>query len=172
MERIIFAVCNQQEPVKGPYLNVCDFRLEYRIDFGNGMYGVVSDKVFDTIGMTKLQLEMTAVENLKPVIMPMSEFFGLSPRKDDLIIVTNKEKYNGFAALLYHGTLRKLKDKYGDYRILPSSKHEALIVPESININVKELRQMVHNINLTAVDEEDRLSDNVYKYDGGKIVVA
>ena len=83
MERIIFAVCNQKEPVKGPCLNVCDFRLEYRIDLGNGMYGVVSDKVFDTIGMSKLQLERTAVENLKPVIMPMSEFFGLPPLKDD-----------------------------------------------------------------------------------------
>ena len=87
-------------------------------------------------------------------------------------MMTNKEKYNGFAALLFHGTLRKLKDKYGDYHILPSSKHEALIVPESVNINVKELRQMVHDINLTVVDEKDRLSDNVYRYDGERMVIA
>lgn len=172
MNRIIFAICNQSEPARGPHFDICDLRIEYRIDMGYGMYGIVSDKVADTIGMKEGDLKKEALSNLKPYITTFGEILGMPPQEDEIIVVTNEDQVNGFTALLYPGLLEELKDKYGDYHIIPSSKHEALIVPEKLEIDVNALKTMVRAINLSSVDEKDRLSDNIYKYDGEKIVIA
>ena len=52
--------------------------------------------------------------------------------------------------------------------ILPSSLHEALIVPETLGTDVESLYQMVCEINKTQVAPADMLTDNVYWYDADK----
>ena len=42
--------------------------------------------------------------------------------------------------------------------------HETILVPDSPQINAKELCEMVKQANRTVVDEKDILSDNVYHY--------
>ena len=53
----------------------------------------------------------------------------------------------------------------GDYFVLPSSVHEVLIMPKSEDMDPKELRNMVQNVNVTQVAEGEILSDQVYEYD-------
>ncbi|MCC8028627.1 MAG: DUF5688 family protein [Lachnospiraceae bacterium] len=45
--------------------------------------------------------------------------------------------------------------------MLPCSRHEVILVPESKVSDAKSLQSMVQEVNSTVVSREDRLSDNV-----------
>ena len=68
--------------------------------------------------------------------------------------------------------LRELHARIGDYYILPSSKHEVLAISKLYAPNVNELRAMVQEINENIVSPVDRLSNNVYCYDGKTLSMA
>ena len=53
----------------------------------------------------------------------------------------------------------------GDYFILPSSVHETLVVPDDGRVSLQELTDMVKEVNMTQVNPEDQLTDQVYHYD-------
>lgn len=81
-------------------------------------------------------------------------------------VLTNTYGIHGFSAVFYKGILKKAAGYIGSsFFILPSSTHEALLVPENDIWNPDELRQMVHEVNRAYVKGEDFLSDNIYYYD-------
>lgn len=89
--------------------------------------------------------------------------------EEELYVLSNRYNINGFTAIAYDGALdRAAKVLQDDYYILPSSIHEAILVPASHGISEEELREMVVSVNGTMVAAEDRLSDEVYFYDRGK----
>ena len=51
------------------------------------------------------------------------------------------------------------------FYIIPSSVHEIIIVPKTLNMTLSEIRQMVRLVNKEAVSKEEFLSNNVYCYD-------
>ena len=51
-----------------------------------------------------------------------------------------------------------------DYYVLPSSVHEVVIVPYSSGLDIRELDEMVREINVTQVAEEEVLSSHAYLY--------
>ena len=62
--------------------------------------------------------------------------------------------------------LQDLADKKeSDLLILPSSVNEVLLLAEEDNIlDMDSVKKMVEDINRDYVDEEERLSDNIYTY--------
>lgn len=60
----------------------------------------------------------------------------------------------------------------GDFYIIPSSIYEILIVPASV-CNAASLREIIHDVNNNCVEEDDRLSYNVYYYEAstGEITI-
>ena len=72
---------------------------------------------------------------------------ALKDEEIPLIVVTNKTKTDGAAALFYPEVMEQLGEKIGDFTILPSSTHETLILPDS------------------EVEDADRLTDEVYHFD-------
>lgn len=81
-------------------------------------------------------------------------------------VLTNKENNRGASAMLCPWVMKKVSDLFPEgFYILPSSIHETLIVPENGENNVKELREIVRSVNRTAVENEEVLSDNIYRYD-------
>lgn len=51
------------------------------------------------------------------------------------------------------------------YTVLPSSLHEVLLVPDSSQIPVRDLQNMVKETNRSQVEPKDILSDNIYHFD-------
>lgn len=84
-----------------------------------------------------------------------------------MYIVTNKEMVRGAVMILNKNVQDKLKEELGDYYVLPSSRHEVIIVPKE---NYKELREIVRAVNRESVAEEDFLSNEVYEVKEGKLV--
>lgn len=86
-----------------------------------------------------------------------------------MYVLTNKERLNGAASLLYEGQLEKLAKILGeDYYVLPSSIHEVIIVPKSKVVDEEELSHTVNEINQEHLQREEVLSNHAYYYDGLK----
>lgn len=81
-------------------------------------------------------------------------------------VLTNKENNRGASAMLCPWVMKKVSDLFPEgFYIIPSSIHESLIVQENGGNSVKELREILRNVNRTAVENEEVLSDNIYQYD-------
>lgn len=82
-------------------------------------------------------------------------------------ILTTMTGINGFQAVFYPDSLREIAEEWGtDLYILPSSIHEALILPgEKDGKHLDELLRTVSEVNQECVSPEEYLSDSVYYYD-------
>lgn len=99
----------------------------------------------------------------------------LSESKDkapEMLVLTNKDKVNGAACLLYPHLLEKLaEERNASFIILPSSIHEVLLLPVRDVLEEGEAAaytQMVHEVNQTELAEQEILSDHAYFYDRSK----
>ena len=81
-------------------------------------------------------------------------------------VLTTRDQINGAGVLFCDSVLQKIQDKVGDFYVLPSSIHEVLIIPVSDGIDRDYLEEMVKSVNRDEVAPEDRLSDQVYLFDG------
>lgn len=89
-----------------------------------------------------------------------------------LYVLGREDGQFGAAVLGYPEELKKAAQSLGEgYYILPSSVHEVIILPDSKASDIKpeELQQMVSEINQTQVQENERLSNSVYHFDGEKL---
>ena len=83
----------------------------------------------------------------------------------DPYVITNSNGINGAAVILYHGVLAEIGSFFGgDYYLLPSSIHEFLAIPASAPISVREMYEMVREVNAACVAKEEILSETVYRY--------
>ena len=84
---------------------------------------------------------------------------------DDMFyVLTNNARINGFSCILYPNVLETFSQRFGSFYILPSSLHEALLVP-TCNGFEGDMLDMVKTVNATEVSPEDFLADSVYFYD-------
>ena len=97
-----------------------------------------------------------------------NEFYDLMADVDDVVpmyVCSNTSKINGAGVIFYDGLLRKFADKVdSDFYILPSSIHETLFIPDTGDMDIEYLRDMVRTVNATEVAPDEILSDNVYYY--------
>lgn len=136
--------------------------------------------MMETYGVSFSQLHKDAMENsvkiFPPVVRPLSSMieslsqgFLNEERKDyngEILVITNEANVNGAAALFYPGIMNHISELIGgDYYILPSSIHECILLPMTIQPNYLELENMVKEVNMMMVPEEEQLGNRVYYYD-------
>ena len=142
---------------------------------------LVKEEFLTLWGMDEKTLHKTALENTRRLLpwdfLSMSqmlhdasgvEFWREEPELP-LYILSNRDKYFGSVWITDPRVLEEIgKELRGDYYILPSSVHECMIVPAALGANVRELQEMVQEINETQVEPEEVLADTVYRYDSRK----
>ena len=89
----------------------------------------------------------------------IDEVFAEEEAECPMYILTNKTRYDGSSALASDKALKDAWDKIGDYHIIPCSRHEIILVPESFSKDIDAIKSM-HE------EEIDKLSDAIYRYDG------
>ncbi len=100
---------------------------------------------------------------------------AISDRERCLFVLGNKDRIQGACTMIYQGVLQDVADYLDrDIFILPSSIHEVLILPDSGFMEAGELRQMVKEVNETQVQEQEVLSEHVYRFDRrqGRLLIA
>ena len=95
-----------------------------------------------------------------------SGIFSDTGRIPGIFIMTNRKGLNGFATILYPGALKSAADMIGeDLYVMPSSVHEAVLVPAGSFAGASRLAGIVREVNASCVAEEEIVSDSVYFYD-------
>lgn len=175
-----------------PHREFQDLSVIYRYVVAQDEQGVASFKVTNAImeqaGMTPEELFQLASENTKKMFPPkiasmedvmldmmkgdgipdeladeLAVFFDTEKDpKESMWLIGNISGINGAVSMLYDENLQKLAEKMGtDLYIIPSSVHEVLAVSVEMG-NPEELAEMVQQVNMSSVELEDRLSNNVY----------
>lgn len=91
----------------------------------------------------------------------LSEIGELSP----MTPLTCREEVNGAGILFCSEYLREVREKFGDFYILPSSIHEVLLVPDNEIANIDVLTSIVQDVNANEVSENDYLADRAFTVD-------
>lgn len=156
-------------------------RVSVYIDGDKGSY-IVKNELLENWAMTKDEVIDQAIANtnaiqasFKGMAEMLRETMGIEiddemisslfPSEDEkMYVLTNTDKVFGASMLLNKDLLASIKERLGDYYIIPSSIHEVIIVPESAGVDLECLEQMVHDVNMSEVAPEDILSDRVFQF--------
>lgn len=189
-DRIYIQACGTKESraylEKRPHTEMGDLSATYHILIGesetDSQSMEVTNSLFDSWKISKDELHMTAISNMTEYnqaqmcgitdvlsgketnILERRE--GVKPGEDMMYVLTNKKKIHGAAFVFDMDVMEKATAKLGESCfVLPSSKHEVLLMPESNAPSYRELCSMVYDINRNEVAARDFLSDKVQFYD-------
>ena len=173
-----------------PHLELGDLAVVYKIHVQDDKMGhgsvTISRQLMERMELNEEKLFVTAYDNMMTRVPFMVEriedsltmdpesyvgpktFDNLTdmPADSMMYVISNKEKYWGAGVFLMRDNLDKLSDHLNASLILiPSSVHEIIAVPDKDPELVKTCISMVRDVNETAVDPKERLSDSIYRYD-------
>ncbi|SFO41948.1 hypothetical protein SAMN05216515_1517 [Eubacterium pyruvativorans] len=98
--------------------------------------------------------------------VPMPRLRNNARSIETIYLISSRSRQFGAAAFFYPGVKEQAADILGEgYTVLPSSLHEVLLVPDSSQIPVRDLQNMVKETNRSQVEPKDILSDNIYHFD-------
>ncbi len=194
-DNIIFQLINTEqnkEMLKGmPHREFQDLSIIYRWIVSSERDGVhsavINNSLAEHFGMSEEELFKAATENTKRIFPPvvkdvnsiMREMFikdglpeeiaemmiGEIPSEIMMYVITNERGINGAASMLYEDKLYELAEKLeSDLYIIPSSVHEVIAVSADLG-DPYELAAMVSEVNMSNVELNERLSNQVYHYD-------
>lgn len=183
-DRIVYKVINanaNDELLKHvPHKKIHDLAKVYYIELADRGEGVrasvlIKNTLLKEWGVDEAEVFALAEENTEVLcpakIVFMSDILGelgVGIENDasvQMYVISNEKNYNGAAAIFYENTLKVFADFLkSDLYILPSSLHECILLPAEKGMDVKGLKEMVHEVNRTQVEKEEVLSDSVYIY--------
>lgn len=84
-----------------------------------------------------------------------------------MLVLTTVNNINGAVVVIYDEVLDELAHIIGkSFYLIPSSIHEWIIVNEDISEeNTRNITNMLIEVNASELDEQEKLSDNLYMYD-------
>ena len=165
-----------------PHRRFFDLAITYDIDLGEHASCRVRNEM--KLGISEDELYEAARKNARERGYQINRMDEIVRRGLDVIVipdempdmhmlvVTNKSGCNGSYAMIDDELLKQIRERVGEFYILPSSIHELIIVPTNASRNAPEtvtaegLRELVRAVNQSNVPREEWLSDSVYKYDG------
>ncbi|MCQ2536710.1 MAG: DUF5688 family protein [Lachnospiraceae bacterium] len=193
-ERLVMEVVSvevNKEMLKDiPHKEMEDMAVVYRFDLGgdkdNRATVLVTNQLMNSMGITADQLHNDAMENapnIRPAVIRgmtevIAEMSGMTPEdlvemgmalgggEEMMYVASSADNISGAGVIAYEDFMNQAAERVGgDFFILPSSRHEVLLVPDDGTKSLKELEAMVKDVNATQVSPEDKLTDSVYHYD-------
>ena len=190
--KLIHRASNQELLKEVPYVEFLDLAVVFYLFLGECRSGQMTALIYNTHmaswGTTKEELFQLAKkntpelfparirnmkENIRELLNGALEDFGDAGIMDELLgedqvpfyVLSNQRMTNGACCILYENFLERFAKAQGaDLIILPSSIHETLLIPDQGENSYEELGAMVNEINQSEVPEEERLSNQVYRY--------
>ena len=175
-----------------PHERLADLAVYGKIDLGDASVKV-NGQVMSMLHMTREEMLGCAkqntgkgfsLESLNNVMLQMMKENGMdeemaqamieTSETPNLLVLTTKDQTEGASLIANTELMKEIHQKLGeDFYILPSSIHEVLLVRKSeFPDSADSLKEMVQSVNQSMVAPEERLSDEVYKFDGRSIRLA
>ena len=144
------------------------------VDMGNGSGSfVLNSNNLSISGMTEEEVLNVALENsfaecqTMNIVEMMKKMSGVPLFEDELpmdVLTNQGETPFGAIQMMNIEALEASADFYNsDLWILPSSLHEVIVVPSNLG-DAEIFKGMVECVNAEEVKAEDKLSDNVYRF--------
>lgn len=147
-------------------------RIYSKVDFKP-----LSEMMADTM-LRSGELEMIKLQMGVPEDITLDEFEGMfismmnSQCPMEMYVLTAQDCNAGASVIMYDNLLSSVYERLGsDFVMFPSSTHEVIVMPYSDEMSVEELQDIVRTVNQQELSPEEKLSDNVYYYDGRKLTI-
>lgn len=112
----------------------------------------------------KNTLERAEIGDMFAILLGDGESFkNWEYHGEGMIVVTSENKTNGAGILFCEEFFETMKAKIGGFTILPSSIHEIIIVPNSLEADMDTLTNMVRSVNAAEVGDDEYLADFAFK---------
>lgn len=159
-----------------PHREFLDLAIVYRVILGTREEGIksilVRNSMMEDLRLDEEELYEYAMKNTKRIFPSTIQWtsevlFGKKQEYDSLLVISNKERAFGAAAILFQENLDEIAKRFqSDFYILPSSIHECIAtVATGDREEPVRLLQMVRNINKREVSPGEVLSNSVYLFD-------
>ena len=164
---LINTAMNEEMLSETVHKNFNDLSIIYKIDIpeSSGMI-TIKPHMLDYIHATEDEIHEAAMKNINPKLTDMADIMGTPSGM--MYVLSNVQYLYGAGAILANDILDSLYEDIGEFYIIPSSLHEVICLPKLID-DTKLLKEMVMSINRTELRLEERLSDNVYIYNGNSV---
>lgn len=133
-----------------PYLNL-----------GEGKASKVTKNMLDVWGVTATRVINQALRNMKGKckIAELSEIIPTPMEAPFKVVITESKMFGAIAAIIME---KELSEMYPcGYTVIPSSIHEMLVLPVG-DVSMKDLANMIVEVNKTFLMPEEILSDKAY----------
>lgn len=185
---LINAEANKELLKTIPHIKFLDLAFVFRWIITKNEYGfsgsIINDSLAKNIDLTTDKLFELAKKNtrrlLPPKVITLKNALKAMNAPDDLLdstpeypvfVLSNIYCVEGAAYIAFDDILSEIRNKLNEnFYILPSSINEVLIIPESF-VTPDFVREMVKDVNNTVVTQTDKLSDNIYFYNGNVIMI-
>jgi hypothetical protein len=129
-------------------------------------WGITEDEVYE-IAIQNLDYRIRTMKEVMLSMMPVDDMPKelidemFPPTPFDLYVISNKNNVCGASSII--PATKELIERFPNgYIVLPSSIHEVIVVP---NTDDEEIyNDMVRQVNAGIVSEDERLSDDIYKF--------
>ena len=170
------------------YEEYLDLAKVYYVRLGEGASVVVNEGMLANWGVSKEEIIAIGNENMlnsKYEVIDMANVYikammaaGASREEAEsnvklmfeeadakMVILRYENHISGASVILNKSALRECYNLIGgDYIIIPSSTMEVIAVPADIDATEEAILEMVEQVNATAVEAQDVLSNSVYRY--------
>ena len=154
--------------------------LYIRVDVDNeGMSSIkLNNKILELVGLAEEEVWKAAERNtfaettVKPIFSAISDMLDtdldeefLEEVSDGLFVFSNKSMNCGASAILDKKALKKFADMVNatKFFVLPSSRHEIIVVPDRGNMSLDSLTELVQTVNMSEVNPVDQLADRAFE---------
>lgn len=175
---------NKQNLIDKPFVRFMDLAAMFIVSTekivlgcGDGVV-TVNNSLVKSWGVDKEKLYKKAMKNLEQSnysILGLGSMFGIMEERDEdtLYVATTYDAYCGATVALSRKILNEACEKMNCERIfiLPSSVHEILLI-DCKKADLECLKSMVKDVNVSILDPQEYLSDNVYVYECGEVKIA
>ena len=131
------------------------------------------------LGIEEEELKVLAEENtersqplsLESLYTRLSAFRGNREEAEktdpcEMYVLTNMDGIFGAGTLFYKGTAEYLRSRFPeDLFLLPSSVHEWILLPDRHNMQIRELNDLICQINEAVVEDDEILSSHAYVFE-------
>lgn len=127
-----------------------------------------TEELYRTASINTPLLRRFELKSMGEVLCEMEDMMDFGEPCDivPMYVLRNESKVLGAACILYPDLLSDFAAACGsDLFIIPSSIHEMLILPYADPSESADIKNMIRDINRTAVTTEEVLSDNLYIYE-------
>lgn len=147
------------------------FQAEIRINRSlMEMWGATEEELY-TEAMENLEKEPYNIQPIATLLggmagVPSEEMRELPEEMTKQHVLSNESCRYGAAGMMRQDLMERFAEQAGgSFYILPSSVHDLILLPDDGSVNAECLKEMVQEVNKSAVAWEEWLSEDVYYYD-------